>query len=220
VTGGAAPIRRALVAPVSLSDRADLPALRATAAGLDGPFATVAACLVAGGALEHDPGEPDWPDRDRVIAGEADAASALSALLSVDEPQVGAAADALDRSGVRATEAIRVLPAWEALPLAVGLAAASRLDGGVFRTWCLLGATAVHHGATWEAARAAADVHLDTLVTVVAAPKDAAAEAARVLEAAGWQVTPARGDDPAELLGALDRALAAARPVLIAAVTA
>jgi transketolase N-terminal domain/subunit len=63
-------------------------------------------------------------------------------------------------------------------------------------------------------------VHLDTLVTVVAAPKDAAAEAARVLEAAGWQVTPARGDDPAELLGALDRALAAARPVLIAAVTA
>jgi transketolase len=206
----------------SLSDRADLASLRAAAARYEGRFATVAACLVAGGALEHDPDDPEWPDRDRLVVGDLAAAAALTAALAEAGHAQPGPTDPRPQGGTApapAAAGLAPLPAWGALPHAVGLAAASRLDGGVFRTWCLLGPGAVDHGATWEAARTAAGARLDTLVALVAARSEAVAEALRVFDAAGWHVTSGRGDEPAELLGAFDLACAAAAPALVAAVT-
>lgn len=185
----------------SLLDHVDLPALRAAAAGLGPPFGVLAACLVAGGALAHDPDEPDWADRDRLVPGDTAAAAALSAaLLAAGHPG-----------------GVDPLPAHEAAPFAAGLAAASRLDGAIFRTWCVLGRDGLAHGATWEAARTGREAGLRTLTALVAADAEACADARAVFGAAGWRVATCRGDDPAEVLAALDHALAADRPSLVTA---
>jgi hypothetical protein len=167
--------------PRSLLDGADLPAVRAAAARGRGAFATAIACLRAGGVLQHDPDDPGWLDRDRVIDG----------------------AHALGPSDARSwwTSA----PVRDALSLALGAGLSSSLDGGIFRVWCLLDGAA-DDGRTWDAARAAA-AQACAALTVVAAG-DPEARLVDLLRAAGWRTFAAAPDDPLEVLGAMDRAVA------------
>jgi len=99
----------------------------------------------------------------------------------------------------------------DALALALGAALASRLDGSVWRSWCLLGEDAVDDGRLWEVATAAREARADML-TVLGAGTAAAA----LWHACGWTVHTAPAGDPAWLLGALDHAVAAGPAVVLA----
>lgn len=189
--------------PTSLLDRADLAALRAASRRGTGPWATIVACLLAPGVVLRDPADAGWPDRDRLVVGDPAAGEAL-------ERGLAAAGHEPRTAWVDATGGY-------ALALARGLAAASDLDGGIFRVWCLLGEGAFGDGPTWAAA---ADAPAGSLVLVTAAPAHGAARLARLLSTAGWRVGRARAGEPAEVLGGLDHALLGDRPgALVAAWT-
>jgi transketolase len=169
----------------SLLDGVDLGAVRAAAGRGTGPFATAIACLQEGGVLQHDPDDPDWPDRDRVIDG-------ASALRRWERSEIG------------------LQPWWTSVPrgalgAGVGAALASHLDGGIFRVWCLLDGAGVD-GASWDAARAAVRYRLATLTVLALA--DGTDDLAQVLDAAGWRILRSSPREPVEVLGAMDRAVA------------
>lgn len=173
--------------PRSLLDDVDLTALRATALGLPGAWATAVACLGEGGALTWDALDPAWADRDRLVVG---AQAALPAVR---------AAFGLDASG-----AFQPQPVADALAVAVEQATASGAAGDPYRVLCLLGAGAARNGAVWEAAVTAAERRLGALVLIVLEAPIRNTEA--MLQAAGWSTLRARSDDPVAVLGALDRA--------------
>jgi hypothetical protein len=169
----------------SLLDGVALGAVRAAAG--DGPYGIALACLLDAGVVQHDPADPTWADRDRVLAGRwaqpcADAAFARYGG-GPPEPEV------------------RGRPV---LPVGLGAALASGLDGGIFRVWCLLGPDDAD-GATWEAARAAIDARAGALAVVARDPRG---ELGGLLATAGWALRRVDLDAPAEVLGALDHVLA------------
>lgn len=129
----------------------------------------------------HDPAELAWPDRDRVVIGATRLHRRAAAVGGLDEPP------------------------GSALAVALGLAAASRAHGGIFRVWCVLDAAALDAGPIWEAAVAATAAATDQL-TVVAI--DGGHD---LWSAAGW-ATGRAGPDPVAFIGALDHVLAASGP--------
>jgi transketolase N-terminal domain/subunit len=182
-------------APRSLLERADLAALRRTAAARPGPFGPLVTCLAEGGALAADPADPEWADRDRLVVADDAAAQAVRAAF-------GAAGWICAAPG-------------EALATALGAAMAAELDGAVFRAWCLLGPDAVDDGFLWGPARAAAVLRVPPVVVAVA-PGHGARGLADCMHAAGWAVHRAAATDVVALLGALDHALHPGdRPVLV-----
>lgn len=186
----------------SLLDRADLVTIRRAARRYPGPFATVVACLVDGRLLQYDPDDPDWSDRDRLVAGDPDAERA--------------AASALSATGATADRALVTASPGVALALATGAALASGIDGGIFRVWCLLGSWAVSDGLVWEGARAAVAGETASLSVVAVARANEAERIAALFAAAGWLVRRAAATDAIEMLGALDHTITASRrPVLV-----
>lgn len=170
--------------PRSLLDEADLAAVRAAADARGGSLGVVTACLLEGGALAHAPDDPQWPDRDRLVVGSAALRSALG-------EAGGPAAVALDGGG-------------RALAVAVGLAAACALDGGVCRVFCLAEGDTIDDGLCWEAAMAAAWAG-PSLIAVLAVDAAGAETARGLFGAAGWRSATASASEPVEVLGALDR---------------
>lgn len=166
----------------SLLDEADLSAVRAAAGARPGAAGVVLACLLEGGALAHATDDPDWADRDRLVVGSAALAAAV-----------------VEAGG---PVAVDVVAGGGALGLAAGLAAASVLDGGVSRVFCLLGEDALDDGLLWEGALAATG---PTLVAVLLVGSAAEGRARALLEAAGWRTASASATEPLEVLGALDR---------------
>jgi transketolase len=177
--------------PVSLLDRAPLDRVRTDAAGLPGPFAVTVAVLLHGGVVQHDPADPAWPDRDRLVCGSPDAA--------------GAAAQALADLGYPRGGGFVAAMRAPALAVGLGMAAASRIQGGIFRVWCLLGGSCAGDGEVWEAAVAAAANAEDLLSAVVVTPRGHSGAASAMLRAAGWRVGRADATDPVDLLAAMDR---------------
>lgn len=184
--------------PVSLLDRADVATLRAVSAERAGPFGTITTCLVEGGAMAFDVDDPVWTDRDRLIAGDTEAADQFREALGPWGWWWG-------RPG-------------EALAQAVGAANAGHLEGDAFRAWCILGPDAVTDALVAEAAGAA--VATNAPVTVAVTPYASAQQLRRIFTAAGWQTDLVPATDPVELMGALDHALhPAAEPVAVLAHT-
>jgi hypothetical protein len=168
--------------PPSLLDATDLAVVRAAAAGRAGPAAVVASCLVEGGVLAYAPDEPGWRDRDRLVVASREVAAVFA--------------------GADCAEPVLV-EGGRALAVAAGLAAASTVDGDVFRVFCLLDADVVDDGAVWEAANAARS---STLVAVVVGAGAPVRRAGEMFASAGWCTATADADDPVEVMGALDRA--------------
>ena len=172
----------------SLLDTADIPALRARARA--GAASAVAGALIDTGLLQFDPDDAEWSDRDRlVVAGP-------QAVAAVGERLAAAGADFASTAYVAGGEALAV---------ALGAAVAARLDGEIWRAWCVLDESVCDDGRTWEAARAAVGADLRTL-TVLGVGDESAA----LWRAAGWQVHLVPPADPVWLLGALDQALTGA----------
>jgi transketolase N-terminal domain/subunit len=179
----------------SLLDTADLAQLRTLAA--QGPAVAVASVLVDSGLLQFDPDDPTWDDRDRlVVAGSATATAIEERLAS---------------AGARPADTLMRASGGDALAMAFGAAMASQLDGGAWRSWCVLDEAACDDGRVWEAARAAAWAKAATLTALVEG-----AGTVRLWEACGWTVHSAPADDPAWLLGALDQAVLTSPAVVLA----
>lgn len=181
---------------------ADLAGLRAAAREVPGPAATLAACLIDTGLVQLDPHDPHWVDRDRLLVASPRAEPAVRARLA--------------NTGHAETAAVALSPA-AVLPVAVGLALASRLDGDVFRVWALLDPDTARAGGAWEGLQTAAAHRPLPLIALVVGTVRALGRLSGLAGLAGWRLLDAAADDPADVLGACQRAITAAGPTLIVA---
>jgi hypothetical protein len=101
-----------------------------------------------------------------------------------------------------------------ALGLAFGAAMASALDGGAWRSWCVLDEAACEDGRVWEVADAVRGAGADPSVLGAVVVGD---RTAPLWRACGWQVHAAAVTDPVEILGGLDQLMAAGPAVLLVA---
>ena len=123
------------------------------------------------------PERPQDPDRDRFVLSKGHASAALYAALA--ERGFFATSDLdtymrplsqlnghPDRNKVPGVEA-NTGPLGHGLPIAVGMAAAAKLDAAAWRTFVLTGDGELQEGSNWEAIMAAAHMRLDNLIVIV-----------------------------------------------------
>ena len=157
----------------------DLVALNAAGSGHAGgtlSIVDIAAALYLRVA-DHDPENPNWPDRDRIVWSTGHKAPSLYLGLAF--------------AGFCPIEDVVLLrklgspyqghPHWLKLPgvevstgslgqglsIAVGLALAGKLNGKNHKVFCIMGDGEQQEGQIWEAAMEAAHYHLDNLVGIV-----------------------------------------------------
>jgi len=125
----------------------------------------------------HDPQNPDWADRDRVIWSTGHKAPSLYLglafagfspiedvvlLRKLGSPYQGHP-HWLKLEGVEASTG----SLGQGLSIAVGIALAGRLNGKNYKTFCIMGDGEQQEGQVWEAAMAASHHGLDNLVAIV-----------------------------------------------------
>jgi transketolase len=177
--------------------------------------------------LKIDPSRPDWPERDRFVLSKGHAAPALYAALAergyfprselIKLRQLGAMLQG--HPDMKRTPGVDISTGslGQGFSTAVGMALGSRLDGGKYRVYALLGDGELEEGQVWEAAMAAAHYKLDGLtafvdhngyqidgpVTDVMSPEPITDK----FRAFGWEVFTADGHDFDSLLAAITQAL-------------
>lgn len=127
--------------------------------------------------LRHDPGNPQWQDRDRFILSKGHAAPILYAALAeagyfpvaelatlrkLDSRLQGHAEAGLTPGVEMSSGSLGM-----GLSFAIGVALAARLDSRICRTYALLSDGECEEGQTWEAALSAAHLKLDSLTAIV-----------------------------------------------------
>jgi transketolase len=194
------------------------------------------------GVLRLRYGEPDWPDRDRLLLGKGHAAVGVYPLLAdwgFLDPEVLNQYTRLgnplgDHPDMRKVPGIDFSSGslGHALSAGLGMAIAARMQKRDFRTFVLLGDGELHEGQVWEAALCAAHQRLGNLIGIVdrnGYSLDGNVDEVIGLEpltakwrAFGWEVLQVDGHDPGALLTAL-RGLrddcARSRPALVIANT-
>lgn len=190
--------------------------------------------------LDHDPKNPDWPMRDRLILSNGHitpvryAAMAHAGYFPLEQcmtlrkfgsPLQGhPERDMLP--GIETTSG----PLGSGLSQAAGYALAARMDGKKFRVFCLTSDGEQEEGNTWEGAMFAAKYRLTNLVQVMDRNNiqiDGNTEDVMPLEpldekyrAFGWHVIPIDGHNIAQFIAACDEANAIKeKPTLILAHT-
>ena len=127
--------------------------------------------------LKLDPREPKSPQRDRFMMSKGHCSGALYATLAeagffpVEEletymqplSRLNGHPNCVKIPGVETNTG----PLGHGLPVAVGTALASKLDGAAWRTFVLTGDGELQEGSNWEAAMSAAHYELDNLTVVV-----------------------------------------------------
>ncbi len=127
--------------------------------------------------LNHDPGDPDWEERDRVVLSNGHICPVLYATLAragyfdIDELKTLRMIDSrlqghpsrLDLPGIETSAA----SLGQGLSIAVGMALAARLDKAKHRIYALLSDGELEEGSSWEAINAAAKWQLDNLIAIV-----------------------------------------------------
>lgn len=127
--------------------------------------------------MNHDPAQPKWPDRDRVVLSKGHGAPALYAVLAEAgyfPRELLGTLRKLD-SPLQGHPDMRRLPGLEAstgslgqgLSIAVGCALARRLDKRSYYTYAILSDGETNEGQTWEAASAAAHHRVDHLIAIL-----------------------------------------------------
>lgn len=190
--------------------------------------------------MRHRADEPHWDQRDRFVLSKGHGVPALYATLAEAGYFEKAKLQTLRRLGspLQGHPANALLPGIEAstgslgqgLSVAVGMALASKLDGGPFRVYCLLGDGEIQEGQVWEAAMMAPKYHLDNLTAIIDYNKgqiDGHVVDVMNVEpledkwrAFNWHVLTIDGHDMDQILGALDAAeQEKGRPTLIVAHT-
>lgn len=177
-------------------------------------------------AAEHDPANPDWPDRDRIVWSAGHKAPALYVSLGY--------------AGFCPIEEVMTLrklstpfqghPHWRKLPgvevstgslgqglsIAVGMALAARLDNKNHKIFCIMGDGEQQEGQVWEAVMEAGHFKLDSIIAIIdrnllqidgwvkdvmnVEPLD------EKYRAFGWNVIEINGHNMDEIVAALDTA--------------
>lgn len=176
--------------------------------------------------IRHDPGNPEWPTRDRFILSKGHAAPALYAALALSGYLPIEELKSLRKLGSRLQghpDMVR-LPGVDmttgslglGLSVAVGMALAGKLDGKNYRIYVLLGDGEVQEGQIWEAAMAASHYKLDNITAIMdrnGLQLDGPTEKIMSIEpinskwkAFGWHVLEVNGYKIEEIIRALDEA--------------
>src|SRR5262250_3810542 len=134
------------------------------------------------GRLRHDPGRPEWPERDRIVLSKGHAVpalycamatagyfseDALITLRKLGSPLQGHP-DRVALSGIEAATG----SLGQGLSVALGLALGAKLAGWPSRVYCVLGDGEIQEGQVWEAAMSAPklgtpDHAVDNLTVIV-----------------------------------------------------
>jgi len=126
--------------------------------------------------MRHIPGNPGWPDRDRLVLCKGHAAPALYATLARSGYFDQATLLSLRKTGsILQGHPTRVTPGVDAstgslgqgLSIANGIALAGRLDGKSYRVYALLGDGECDEGQIWEAAMTAAHLGLSNVTAII-----------------------------------------------------
>jgi transketolase len=126
---------------------------------------------------DHDPRNPSWPDRDRIVWSTGHKAPSLYLGLAfagfcplddvVTLRKLGSPYQGhphwLKLPGVEVSTG----SLGQGLSIAVGMALAGRLDGKQHKIFCLMGDGEQQEGQVWEAAMEAGHFHLDNIVAIV-----------------------------------------------------
>ena len=127
--------------------------------------------------LRHDPSNPKWENRDRVILSKGHAAPALYSVIAragytpIDQLHTLRKLNSI----YQGHPDVRFIPALEAstgslgqgLSVGLGFALAARLDSRPVRSYVVLGDGEIQEGQIWEAAMAASFHKVDNLVAIV-----------------------------------------------------
>jgi transketolase len=189
---------------------------------------------------DHDPKNPSWPDRDRIIWSTGHKAPSLYLGLAVAGFCPVEDVMTLHKLG----SAYQGHPHWLKLPgvevstgslgqglsIAVGIALAAKLDGKGHKTFCLMGDGEQQEGQIWEAAMEAGHFHLDNLIGIIDCNRlqiDGWVKDVMEVEplaakyaSFGWDVLRIDGHDMKQVVDALRLAkLVVGKPVVILADT-
>jgi transketolase len=127
--------------------------------------------------MKHDPANPKWKDRDRVILSKGHCCPALYSVMAECGYCPKDQLNTLRKMGsiYQGHPDVRFLPALEAstgslgegLSLGIGMALAAKLNGSPSRTYVILGDGEIQEGQIWEAAMFAFVKKVDNLVAIV-----------------------------------------------------
>jgi transketolase len=189
---------------------------------------------------EHDPKNPNWADRDRIIWSAGHKAPALYIGLGF-----AGFCDINDVVTLRKLHSrFQGHPHWLKLPgtevssgslgqglsVTVGMALSARLDEKKHKIFCLMGDGEQQEGQVWEAAMEAGHFHLDNIIAVIDTNRlqiDGWVKDVMEVQpldekyaAFGWEVLHVDGHDMGQLVAAFDKARAVVgKPVVILADT-
>jgi transketolase len=189
---------------------------------------------------QHDPKNPNWPDRDRIIWSAGHKAPALYIGLAF-----AGFCDIDDVVTLRKLHSrFQGHPHWSKLPgvevssgslgqglsIAVGMALSARLDEKKHKIFCLMGDGEQQEGQVWEAAMEAGHFHLDNIIAVIDTNRlqiDGWVKDVMEVQpldekyaAFGWEVLHVDGHDMDQLVEAFKKARAVVgKPVVILADT-
>jgi transketolase len=190
--------------------------------------------------LQHDPKNPDWPDRDRLILSNGHicpiryVSMAMSGYFPVEELQTLRKINSRlqghpHRTALPGLETTSG-PLGEGLGQAIGIALAAKLDKKNYQVYCLTGDGELDEGNIWESAMLAPKYGLNNLTVVVDRNNiqiDGPTEAILSLEsladkwrAFNWHVLEVDGNNIAAFVDAIREAQSISeRPVVILAHT-
>jgi len=176
--------------------------------------------------LRVDPGNPQWPERDRFVLSKGHASPALYAVLAERGffPKEWLATFNLEGTRLQKHLDMHLVPGAEVstgslgqgFSVAVGMALAARLDNSARRVYVVLGDGECQEGQVWEAAMAAAQLRLDNLIAYLDYNRlqvDGSVDQINSLEpieerwrANRWHVQRVNGHDTEQILEASQRA--------------
>ncbi len=176
--------------------------------------------------MRHDPENPLWEDRDRLVLSKGHSAPALYSTLALSGYFEKDELLTLRKLGSRLqghpsknkTPGIDMSTGslGQGLSIAIGMALGARLDRKDYRVYCILGDGESQEGQLWEAAMAASHYKVDNLCAILDRNQlqiDGPTEKIMSLEpvfpkfkAFGWHVVEVNGHDLKELLRAFHEA--------------
>ncbi len=178
-------------------------------------------------AMRHDPKNPGWPERDRMVLSKGHGCSALYAVLAecgyfpkdmlMGFRKFGSPLQGHPQLGLPGIEA-STGSLGQGLSIALGMALACRVDRRGNRIYCLMGDGELNEGQVWEAAMSAAHFHMNTICAIVDYNKLQIDGFCRDImdieplkakwEAFGWHTQECDGHDIHALMKACDAAAA------------
>jgi len=189
--------------------------------------------------MRHDPKNPKWADRDRLVLSKGHAAPALYAALAMSGYFPVEELKNLRKTGhfLQGHPCMLKVPGvdmstgslGQGLSVGIGMAIAGKLDEKDYRVFVILGDGEMDEGQVWEAAASASHHSLDNLIAILdrnGLQIDGHTEEILNLEpmqwrwrAFGWDVIEIDGHNIEEILDALHEADKNDKPTLIMAYT-